>query len=180
MTTGVIAYMTSSQQTFTRDKSVNRSVDVAEAGLSNAVSVLSTFDNLVTQPVNTVVPTGATLATPSTWQSFTLDGITGRYMAQKIASGTWQLTAQATQGGVKRQLQEQVVATPGSIIPSGVYGYGLYVGGTSGCTNLSGNYSVTANVYIANSLCPNGNVDVTAATPNLYTHLYRRLVSGHE
>jgi hypothetical protein len=172
MTAGVIAYMTSSQQSFTRDKSVNRSVDVAEAGVNNAVSILSTFDNLVSQPVNTVVPSGATVTSPSTWQSFTLDGITGKYMAQKTvagSSGTWLITAQATQGGVTRQLQEQVVATPGSTIPSAVYGYGLYVGGSSGCTNIQGNYSVTANIYIANSLCPGGNVNINAATPNAYT-----------
>jgi hypothetical protein len=167
MTAGLISYMTSSQQSFTRDKSVNRSVDAAEAGLSNAVSVLTEFDKAVDKPLNTQVPSGGG------WQAFTLDGIQGKFKALKtsISPGTWLLTAQATQGGVTRQLQEQVVATPGATheVVSPVYDYGLYVGGTAGCTNLKGNYSVTANIYIANSLCPQGSVSITAAIPNAYT-----------
>jgi len=65
----VAMFTTSNETSSARDRDVARALNTAEAGLNNALAVLTQQDSTGTQPI------GATLASTT----FTLDGYSGTY-----------------------------------------------------------------------------------------------------
>lgn len=155
ISTGAVAMiMVSNENMSSRDRDTARAVYVAEAGLNNALSVISQSDATGSQSV------GATLSPTS----FTLDGGSGTYSATKTTATLWTISAQGTapNGTVTRHLELQVEAetTSSGTVASPVYGYGFFVGNTTGCTSTSGNSTITVPVHVRNSLCVSGNTKI--------------------
>ena len=82
-TAGVVTYMTSNETSFARDRSGDRALQVAEAGLNNTVSILSNYDSTVTVVPNTAA---ASLPAGGGWSApYSLDGGTWKFKAVKTA-----------------------------------------------------------------------------------------------
>ncbi len=155
ISTGAVAMiMVSNENMSGRDREAARALNVAEAGLNNALSVISQLDATGSQAA------GSTLSSTS----FTLDGGSGTYSATKTTSTLWTISASGAppSGDVTRYLQLQVEAesvSSGSAA-SPAYGYGFFVGNTTGCTTGSGNATVRVPVFVRNNLCLSGNATI--------------------
>ena len=92
-TASLIMLVTSNQTAVGRDRQEERAFNIAEAGLNEAVSYLSTQDTL---SISSVAAT-----------NYSLDNGSGQWWATKTAStstvDTWTLYAQATSGSVDTQ-----------------------------------------------------------------------------
>jgi len=156
----IITYMTSNESAFGRDRQADRALNIAEAGLNNGLSVLANVN-----PNNS-------LGSWSTPYTASVDGGQVQYSLAKSGS-TWTITATGTSpnGKVTRQLQESVnyTASTTTVDASAVYGDGIFVNGTSGCTNVTSNATVKANIWVNNSLCLTGNINLVPATSNAYS-----------
>ena len=152
ISTGAIAMIVVSNENLSeRDRDTARALNVAEAGLNNALSVISQTDPNGTQA------TGSTLSSTS----FTIDSGSGSYSATKSTSSAWTISASGTapNGNVTRHLELKVEAeavSSGSVA-SPVYGWGFFVGSNTGCTSTSGNTTIRVPVFVRNSLCLSGN-----------------------
>ncbi len=150
-TTAIASYMVSNESAAGRSRETMRALSVAEAGLNNALSVLSQQDPSGTQAV------GSTLGSTS----FTLDGGSGTYSATKTGALEWTVSSSGVSpnGSVTRNLELKVAATTTTTgtTASAVYGWGFYVASTSGCTSSSGNSTLQISVWVANNLCLSGN-----------------------
>jgi Tfp pilus assembly protein PilX len=153
-TTAVAMIMVSNENLSGRDREAARALNVAEAGLNNALSVISQTDATGSQA------SGSTLSSTS----FSLDGGSGTYSATKSTASLWTISATGTapSGDVTRHLQLQVEAesvTSGTAA-SPVYGYGFFVGSSTGCTNTIGNGTINVSVFVRNNLCLTGNAKI--------------------
>ena len=161
----VAMFTTSNETSSARDRDVARALNTAEAGLNNALAVLTQQDSTGTQPI------GATLASTT----FTLDGYSGTYSATKTSGLEWTITATGVSpnGRVTRNLELKLDGTQStqSTQQSPVYGYGFYVNSTTGCTTIAGNSPVQVSVFVRNDLCLTGNAAITqpGATSNTLT-----------
>lgn len=168
---GVIGYMTSNQNSFSRDSQENRALDIAEAGLQQGIATVTQWD----PQLNRLRYPDSTGSLPST--SYSFDGGNGTFSAIKTkayksgdTTDVWTVTATATYGKVTRTVTQQTYATASTTPPSPVYGYGLYVAGDAGgCTTVSGSISIQANIWIGNDFCPGGNTTVTSPADNTLT-----------
>jgi hypothetical protein len=159
---GVITYLRSNETSFSRDRDVNRAIDIAEAGLQNGIAIVSNYDADLSKP------NGATI--PST--SYNIDGGTGSFSAVKSidpsdgVTNLWTITSQAKSpdGRVTRTVQQQIRAAENPQSP--VYDYSLYVGGTASCVNLSGGFSAQGSIWVAGDLCLSGNGSINPPSNN--------------
>jgi hypothetical protein len=152
---GIATFMTSNERSTARDRDTARALNVAEAGLNNALSVLSQQDSGGNQPI------GATLASTA----FTIDGGSGTFSATKSAALEWTISASGNSpnGSVTRHLELKVSGTTSTTgtQQSGVYGFGFFVNATSGCTTIGGNSPVQVSVFVRNDLCLSGNAAIS-------------------
>ena len=99
-TASMIMLVTSNQTAVGRDRQEERAFNIAEAGLNEAVSYLSTQDTL---SISSVAAT-----------DYNLDNGSGQWWATKTAStstvDTWTLYAQATSGSAKRKVSVKLAA----------------------------------------------------------------------
>ena len=157
-TASMITLVTSNQTAVGRDRQEERAFNIAEAGLNEAVSYLSTQDTL---SISSVAAT-----------NYTLDNGSGQWWASKTATSstvdTWTLYAQATSGSAKRKVSvklaanKSVISTPAS----GVWGMGFFVADPTNCAALVGTGTVQISVFAAGNLCLNGNQQITEPTPS--------------
>ncbi|MFO7572779.1 MAG: hypothetical protein R6W48_09320 [Gaiellaceae bacterium] len=147
--------MVSNERSATRGRDAVRAFNIAEAGLNEALSVLSQHD------ASGSLTVGSTF--PST--TFTLDGGSGTYSATKTGSLEWTVSSSGTSPteSVTRYLELRVTAeTVSAGTPaSAVYGYGFFVAATSGCSNVVGNAPLQVPVWVANDLCLSGNATIS-------------------
>jgi hypothetical protein len=155
MVVSVAAFMTSNERSSARDRDVARALNTAEAGLNNALAVLTQQDSTGTQPI------GSTL----TSTAFSIDGGSGTYSATKASALEWTISATGTSpnGEVTRKLELKLDGTQSSqsTQQSPVYGYGFFVNSTTGCTTIAGNSPVQVSVFVRNDLCLTGNAAIT-------------------
>jgi Tfp pilus assembly protein PilX len=165
-TASLIMLVTSNQNAVGRDRQEERAFNIAEAGLNEAVSYLSTQDTLA---ISTV---GAT--------DYSLDNGSGQWWADKTAStstvDTWTLYSRATFGKTSRKVSVQLAAnkTVVSTPASATWGKGFFVADPTSCAIMSGTGTVNLSIYAAGNLCLNGNqqiTDPTPATPSLYLYV---------
>jgi hypothetical protein len=184
-TAGLITYLTSNEGSFSRDRSATRALGVAEAGIQNAISVLSEYDKTLDLPQGTHLP-----ATGST--SYTVDGGTGSWSAVKTqlhdASHQYDIwaitsTGKSADGTVTRTVTEDARASPTVTPALPIYNYALYVGGSGGiptwnnCLSgdtvnnsfVGGSFTATGNLWIGNNLCFSGGAKITLPATNTYT-----------
>jgi Tfp pilus assembly protein PilX len=163
----VATFTTSNETNAGRDRDTARALGVAEAGLNNALAVLTQQDSTGTQPI------GSTLSSTT----FSLDGGSGTYSATKTSGLEWTISATGTSpsGLVTRKLELKLDGTQStqSTQQSPVYGYGFFVNATTGCTTIAGNAPVQVPVYVRNDLCLTGNATisqpgVTSGTLDVY------------
>jgi Tfp pilus assembly protein PilX len=151
----VAMFTTSNEQHSARDRDVARALNTAEAGLNNALAVLTQQDSTGTQPI------GSTLASTS----FTIDGGSGTYSATKNSGLEWTISASGTSpnGRVTRNLELKLDGTQSTqtTAQSPVYGYGFFVNATTGCTTIAGNSPVQVSVFVRNDLCLTGNAAIS-------------------
>ena len=122
--------VTSNQTAVGRDRQEERAFNIAEAGLNEAVSYLSTQNTLA---ISSVAAT-----------NYSLDNGSGQWWAAKTATtstvDTWTLYAQATSGkssrkvSVKLAANKSVISTPAS----GSWGKGFFVADATSCAILNG------------------------------------------
>ena len=86
MIAGVATFMTSNERSSARDRDVARALNTAEAGLNNALAVLTQQDSTGTSPI------GSTLSSTS----FSIDGGSGTYSATKTSALEWTISATGT------------------------------------------------------------------------------------
>jgi Tfp pilus assembly protein PilX len=155
MIASVAMFMTSNERASARDRDTARALDTAEAGLNNALSVLSQQDASGSEPV------GSTLASTS----FSIDGGTGTYSAIKTGALEWTVSATGASpnSAVTRRLELKLDGsqTTQTTQQSPVYGYGFFVNSTTGCTTISGNSPVQVSVFVRNDLCLSGNAAIS-------------------
>ena len=155
MIASVAMFMTSNERASARDRDTARALDTAEAGLNNALSVLSQQDSSGSQAV------GSTLASTS----FSIDGGSGTYSATKTGALEWTISATGTSpnSAVTRKLELKLDGSQSTQTTqqSPVYGYGFFVDATSGCTTIAGNTPVQVSVFVRNDLCLTGNASIT-------------------
>jgi hypothetical protein len=151
----VALYTTSNETQSARDRDVARALNTAEAGLNNALSVLTQQDSTGSSPI------GSTLASTT----FSLDGGSGTYSATKNSGLEWTISATGTSpnGHVTRRLELKLDGTQStqSTAQSPVYGYGFFVNATTGCTTIAGNSPVQVSVFVRNDLCLTGNATIS-------------------
>ncbi|MDW8338281.1 MAG: hypothetical protein RMM28_03990, partial [Thermoleophilia bacterium] len=157
-TAALTTLMVSGQSSATRSRDAVQAVSVAEAGLHNALSVISQADP------NGTMAAGSRLG-PTT---FTLDGATGTYSATKASATRWTVSSTGTSpdGEVTRRLEltiEAQASTSGTPA-SPAYGYGFFVGSDTGCTSTSGNATIRVPIFVRNSLCVSGNTTIEEPT----------------
>jgi len=156
---GIISYTTGNQFSFNRDRQADRALNIAEAGLNQGLSVVGNQD-----PNN---PPGSLSLTP-----LKTDGVTPTVTFTKNGS-TWTITSTAVSpdGSVTRKLEEQIVSAPSTqtVDASAVYGDGIFVASSTGCTNVTGNATVHANIWVNNGLCITGNTVLTPDQANKYS-----------
>ena len=155
-TAGLVTYATSNEQAFARDSQSARALDIGEAGMQSAVSVVVTNDSDNTVTVGTRLPATGTY-------SQSLDGGTATYYAVKTASNAWTVysTGTSASGKLTRQLTANVVDTPVPTPNSPVYSYKFFiVGSASACTSTAGNTTITGSIWIGYDFCPNGSSKV--------------------
>jgi hypothetical protein len=154
-TAAVASFMVSNEGTANRGRDIARALNVAEAGLNNAVSVLSQVDS------NGSMAVGSTL--PST--SISVDGGAGTFRATKTGARDWIVYGDGTSpnGRVTRRLSLQVHADIATTTTpaSGAYAYGFFVAATTGCTTISGNAPIQVPIFVRNDLCLSGNAAIT-------------------
>jgi hypothetical protein len=154
-TAAVATLVTSNEHASGRDRDTARAFNAAEAGLNNALSVVSQHD------ATGALVVGSTL--PST--SFSLDNSTGSYSAVKSGALEWTVSGQGTSpnGSVTRSLELKVRAAIATTTTpaSAVYGYGFFVAATSGCTTIGGNAPLQVPVFVMNDLCLSGNAAIS-------------------
>ena len=174
----IYSYLTSNEAAFNRDGQSVRALSDAEAGLNNGLATVTKND-----PNNTALV--GTVYGPTTIH---LDNGTVTYTATKQAAvncpnslpSCWLVNSSATSptGKVSHQLQQTVgwitKTTTTQIDETPVYGYGLFISnppGDANCFALSGNVTVSANVWFNGSFCPNGGANITPAAgfDNKYT-----------
>jgi len=155
MVASVALLMTSNEQDASRGRDVARALNTAEAGLNNALAVLTQQDSTGTQPI------GSTLSNTS----FSIDGGSGTYSATKTSGLEWTISATGTSpnGHVTRRLELKLDGTQSTQTTqqSPVYGYGFFVNATTGCTTIAGNSPVQVSVFVRNDLCLTGNAAIT-------------------
>src|SRR4029079_12604241 len=151
----VATFTTSNETNSGRDRDTARALGVAEAGLNNALAVLTQQDSTGTQPI------GSTLSSTT----FSLDGGSGTYSATKTSGLEWTISATGTSpsGQVTRKLELKLDGTQStqSTQQSPVYGYGFFVNATTGCTTIAGNSPVQVSVFVRNDLCLTGNAAIS-------------------
>src|SRR6476619_1213946 len=129
-TASLIVLVTSSQTAVGRDRQEERAFNIAEAGLNEAVSYLSTQNTL---SISSVAAT-----------AYSLDGGSGSWWATKTGStstvDTWTFYAQATSGSTKRKVSVQLAANKSVIsTPSSAsWGKGFFVADATVCATLNG------------------------------------------
>ena len=166
-TASLIMLVTSNQTAVGRDRQEERAFNIAEAGLNEAVSYLSTQDTL---SISSVAAT-----------NYSLDNGSGQWWATKTAStstvDTWTLYAQATSGKRRRarsrssSRQTRASSAPRRP-PAGARGSSSRI--PTNCAIMSGTGTVNLSVYAAGNLCLNGNQQITEptpATPSLYLYV---------
>ena len=155
MIASVALFMTSNERSSARDRDDARALNAAEAGLNNALAVLTQQDSTGTSPI------GSTLSSTS----FSIDGGSGTYSASKTSALEWTISATGTSpnGSVTRKLELKLDGTQStqSTQQSPVYGYGFFVNSTTGCTTVSGNSPVQVSVFVRNDLCLTGNAAIS-------------------
>ena len=165
-TASLIMLVTSNQTAVGRDRQEERAFNIAEAGLNEAVSYLSTKDTLT---ISTVAAT-----------SYSLDNGTGTWWASKTATSptvdTWTLYAQATSGKTSRKVSVQLAANKSVLITpsSASWGKGFFISDATSCATVKGTVDVSISVYAAGNLCLQGNVKIfepTPATPSVYLYV---------
>jgi len=166
----VAMFTTSNEQHSARDRDIARALNTAEAGLNNALAVLTQQDSTGTSPI------GSTLANTT----FSIDGGSGTYSATKNSGLEWTISASGTSpnGRVTRTLELKLDGTQStqSTAQSPVYGYGFFVNATSGCTTIAGNSPVQVSVFVRNDLCLTGNA--TVAQPGITSNTLTVYVGG--
>ena len=161
----VAMFTTSNETSSGRDRDTARALGAAEAGLNDALAVLTQQDSTGTQPI------GSTLSSTT----FSIDGGTGTYSATKTSGLEWTISATGTSpsGRVTRKLELKLDGTQStqSTQQSPVYGYGFFVNATTGCTTIAGNSPVQVSVFVRNDLCLTGNASISqpGATSNTLT-----------
>lgn len=176
-TAGLITFMQSNESSFGRDRSSTRALSVAEAGIQNASSIISQYDDATDVAVGTRLPPG------TAWNAYTERGGAatgtcsssgapsaageGCWSATKTtASGTnqkatWLITAisKSAVGGVTRKVEAKIGALPPLTVTLPIFGYALYVGGSGSPptgTVCANNDSVN-NTYIGGGFTATGN-----------------------
>jgi hypothetical protein len=186
-TAGLVTFLTSNEHSFSRDRSSTRALAVSEAGIQNAISVLSQYDKTLDLPTGTRLPAAAGSST-----TYTVDGGTGSWWAIKTQQDDathqydiWNIssTGKSADGTVTRTVTEDARASP-TITPAlPIYNYALYVGGSGGiptwnnCNNtdtvnnsfIGGSFTATGNLWIGNNVCFSGGAKITLPADNTYT-----------
>ncbi len=132
-----------------------RAFALAEAGLNNAVSILSKPGNDPTNP--SLLPSSGSPATQ------TVEGGTVKYWGSYDSSGgIWTVTGQGTMrnsGGTKpvtRKVSQQYSVTSS---PSWKY---IYVDNPGGCLSLTSNVQITQPLFDRGSLCMSSSAAITS------------------
>lgn len=173
----LVSFTTSNENSFGRDRQSTRAFQTAEAGLSNALAVITgtSYDATDQQPV------------PSTFSNSipaSFEGATGNYSATKYAASSpectpaegeslnpcWVITSTSTSsdGKVTRKVQQTVYYNRTVTDVSAVYGYGLYVdNGTGACVFTHGTPDmVVDNVFISGCYSPEGGATIRPSRPD--------------
>ena len=165
-TASMIMLVTSNQTAVGRDRQEERAFNMAEAGLNEAVSYLSTQNTLL---ISSVSPT-----------DFSLDNGTGQWSATKTATtptvDTWTLYSRATSGNVSRKVSVQLAANKSVInTPSWAgWGKGFFIADKNTCASMSGaSLDLNISVYAAGDLCLNATkiIEPTPASPSLFLYV---------
>jgi Tfp pilus assembly protein PilX len=151
----IATLVTSNERASGRDGDTARAFNAAEAGLNNALSVLTQYDASGAQAV------GSTLSQTS----FSLDNSTGTYSAVKTGSLEWTVSGNGTSpnGSITRHLELKVRAEIATTTTpaSAAYQYGFFVAATTGCTTIGGNAPLQVPVFVMNDLCLSGNAAIS-------------------
>lgn len=155
-TASLTVLVTSNETAFGRDRQEARAFNVAEAGLSYAMSYLTTFDD-------GEAATGVTVGSSASPKTFSLDGTNnGTWWAQKASQDTWRVWSTGAVGKVTRKLYVEV--TPNAVVTttqsSFAWHFGLFVASANGCTNFVGSSAVTMSVWAAGDLCLSGGQSI--------------------
>jgi Tfp pilus assembly protein PilX len=154
-TAAIATFMVSNEKSTARDRDAARAFDVAEAGLNDALSVLSQQDASGSQAI------GSTL----TNTTFGLDGGAGAFSATKTGALEWTISASgmSPNSTVTRHLELKASGTSVTTgtAASAVYAYGFYVAATTGCTTIGGNAPLQVPVFVKNDLCLSGNAAIS-------------------
>ena len=136
---GLVAYTTSNDTSFNRDRDATRATAIAEAGVQNAMSIISQYDAATSTCVYSAstCPSGRLPVSGTT--SYNADGGTGSWYATKTQVSTgpnvyaiWRITATATSpdGRVLRTVEANTHALPPLTVVLPIFNYALYVGGS--------------------------------------------------
>ena len=188
---GLITYVTSNETSFNRDRDATRALAIAEAGIQNASSVISQYDDATDVCVYAGGSCAAGRVPPSGATSYNTDGGSGSWYAEKTqASGTnvkavWAITATAKSpdGRVTRTVTANIGALPPQTVTLPIFGYALYVGGSGSpptgtvCGNndsvnntyVGGSFTATGNFWVGNNLCLSGGSKISLNSDNNYT-----------
>jgi Tfp pilus assembly protein PilX len=173
----VVSFTTSNETSFGRDRQATRAFQTAEAGLSDAIAVItnSSFDGSDTQGIGS----NFTKSIPTD-----TDGATGTYSATKYAASDshctpadgqsqnpcWVITSTATSsdGKVTRSVQQTYYYNQTVKDVSNVYSYGLYVDNGNNCVFTHGSPDITVdNVFIAGCYSPVGTAVIRPSGPGV-------------
>ena len=167
-TMAIATLMISNELSSGRDRNSVRAFNAAEAGINQALSVLSQQDSSGSQSV------GSTLSSTT----ISIDGASGTYSATKSSALEWTVSASGTSpdGSVTRSLEVKVSAQTNTVgtAASPVYGWGFFMASTTpDCTTVSGSGNnignsalLTIPVYTAGSLCLSGGGSPLIAEPS--------------
>jgi len=168
---GVYSYMGSNENHFNRDQQSMRALSNAEAGLHNGLATVTKSDPTNAVAVGTVYSSGGNVQLDKGKFSWSAT----KYPAASCPSGLptcWNVTSTGISptGQVTHQVQQTIgwitKTTTTQIDETPVYGYGLFISnppGDANCFKISGDVSVSANVWFNGSYCPNGNANITPA-----------------
>jgi Tfp pilus assembly protein PilX len=150
-TLALTVLMVSGQGSAARSRDTAQALSVAEAGLNNALSVISQRDPSGSLAVGSTIPA----------TTISLDNAQATFSATKTAPTEWTISSTGTSpsGAVTRRLELTVAAetTTTSTPASPVYGYGFFVGSATGCTSPAGNVTIRISIFVRNSLCLSGS-----------------------
>jgi hypothetical protein len=156
-----LEYTTHASQTAGRDRSRVAVGELAQAGLSEALSVVAnaadpTDPSSLAGAGNPVVDTSFSDGTVSYWGSYDASSSTWALYGK----GAMRNPAESSAAPITETVSEQAKVTPGG---AGLWNY-WYSDGGDGCTTLKDNVAISMPFYVNGPLCAHDNTQITSST----------------